>query len=75
LFEHPDEFEIALRTWSAHEKVIAESYTISELLGLDPTLVERMQIAARGDNAGVAMREAACDLFEAVDEALAVRSS
>jgi hypothetical protein len=71
----PDEFEIALRTWSAHDKIITESYAIAEIVGLDPVLVERMQREARGDNAGVAMREAACDLLEAVEQELVVRSS
>ena len=55
----PDEFEVALRTWTAHDRNIAEAYAITDLLDLDPALVERMQTAARGDDAGVAMREAA----------------
>jgi hypothetical protein len=71
----PDEFEIAARIWQAHGGIIAESYTIAEILDLDPVLVERMQIAARGDDAIPAMREHVADLVAAVNEELAARSS
>jgi hypothetical protein len=71
----PDAFERAPRTWVAHDGIIAESYTISDLLDLDPALVDQMQTACRGDDAVVAMRGAACDLLEAVNEELDVRSS
>jgi hypothetical protein len=61
--EHPDDFEVALRTWSAQEEIIEEACAITEILGLDPALVDQMHTACRGDGAGVAMREAACDLL------------
>jgi hypothetical protein len=70
-----DEFEIAARTWQAHDRIITESYAITEILDLDPALVEEMQVACRGDDATSAMREAACQLVSAVTEELAVRSS
>jgi hypothetical protein len=38
LFEHPDDFGVALRTWSAHDKIIREACAITEILDLDPAL-------------------------------------
>jgi hypothetical protein len=74
--EHPDEFDLALRRWSAQEKIMSHA-GIASLLDLDPPLVDQMQIAAGADNAtsSAAMLGATSDLLEAAAEEIAVRSA
>jgi hypothetical protein len=71
----PDEFECAVQVRAAHDRIIGEAYVITEILDLDPACVEGMQVACRRDDATTAMREAACQLVEAVNEEHAIRPS
>jgi hypothetical protein len=49
--EHPDDFDVALRTWSAQEEIVREAYAIAAILDLDPALAEEVSTACRGGNA------------------------
>jgi hypothetical protein len=70
--EHPDEIEVALRTWSAQEKIIGETNTIVELMNLDPALAEEVSVACRGGNA-THISAADARLFGAANEELEKR--
>jgi hypothetical protein len=51
--EHPDEFEAALRTWSAQEQIVENARAMSTLLYLDPGLVEDLEAACLDDDTGL----------------------
>jgi hypothetical protein len=67
--EHPDDFEVALRTWSAQEEIIGEAYAIVELLDLDPALAEEISGVCRGGKA-THIAAAVDRLFGAANEEL-----
>jgi hypothetical protein len=66
------DFGVALRTWSLQEKIVEESYAITELLGLDPALAEEVSGACRGGNSTY-IAAAVARLFGAANEELEER--
>jgi hypothetical protein len=67
--EHiPDRFELAMRRWTAQEKLVDQAHEFAQIVDLDPELIVAVEEARREDDA-LALIEAVTKVWRAAREA------